>query len=75
MTSEEAFAWLESDVETAANVHRSNSGRAQLDFIRAQFGNMLAVLKEIDATWPVATSELRERVRKVIAEAEPACDR
>lgn len=32
--------------------------------------DMLTLLKEIDATWPVATSELRERTRKVIAEAD-----
>lgn len=32
----------------------------------------VALLREIDATWPVTTSELRDRVRKVIVEAEPA---
>lgn len=34
--------------------------------------DMISLLKEIDAAWPVATSALRERVREVIAEVEPA---
>lgn len=41
----------------------------------AQIDRLFALLKEIDATWPVATSELRERVRKAIVEADPASAR
>lgn len=36
----------------------------------AKWRAAVAVLKEIDAAWPVATSELREQARKVIAEAD-----
>lgn len=34
--------------------------------LNAQIDRLRELLKEVDATWPVATSELRERVRKEI---------